>query len=111
MNIKIGDTIYYREERVMYYATGVVLGETSRSWLILHVGYTAWQLKELGKYAKRLPKSMKGYTLGTKRDLDLQIWYLRHRYSVGSLLESQDAEVVLKVAKLIGYTELPKGDL
>jgi hypothetical protein len=109
MKPKVGEVIYVRNEYQVTYAGYEVVGETSRSWLVLPVGAAGWQKTALDRYARKLPKSGKGYIFGTQADQALAQWASKNRYNIGSFLQgTADAAVILAVAKLIGYKNLPE---
>lgn len=108
--IKIGSTIYYRHTAAILYNKAKVFGESSRSWHCLRPDAPQWELDDLKRYAKKVPKNLINYALGTKEDADLAVWVLEHRHRIGSVVTGQDANMLLKIAHLINYDELPKAD-
>jgi hypothetical protein len=107
--MKIGDVIYYIMDNGYSFQTKEIVGETSRSWVTLAVGAPSWKKESprLERYATKLPKSGKGYRLGTKAEADLQSWALANRYEISRKVERlQDRKVLLAIARMVGYEKL-----
>jgi len=107
--IKVGDTIYYSRLHGNYREV-IVISETSRSWVVAGINDaklykdSVWFVKQCTK----LPKNGNGWVQGTKHDVDLQQWYFANRHGVATVLEGQEPAMVLAVAKLIHYNNLPE---
>jgi hypothetical protein len=61
MNFYIGQTVYIQKTNSCGFRHYKVLGETSRSWIVLSQPASEWKEKYLDKYADKLPKNGKGY--------------------------------------------------
>lgn len=108
------------------YQTYLVVGETSRSWLLATKG-SEWMVESYRKdpdhYGKQLTKlAKKGqrpnfvghegddlWALGTAEDVKLNRWATEHRYKVKEKLDWTDDAIILAIAKLVGYTPLVEG--
>lgn len=105
--MKIGDTIYYQEKggHPAFWYKAVILGETSRSWLV-NASNEWWTDRPelIGHYAKKLPKSGTKFT--TKEKAELQSWTMTQRYQIARTVERlNDGALLRQVADLIGYKD------
>jgi glycosyltransferase involved in cell wall biosynthesis len=95
-----------RECNPFYYEYELV-GETSRSWLILAVGADAWMKCDLKRYAQKLPKNGKGYEFGTKQSMEMAEWAGKYRYNIGQLVGClSDPHMLATIARMIGFKNL-----
>jgi len=112
--MKVGDTFYYRKPTGgRLYLQAVILRETSRSWIVARFedaklfGELEWFINQCTK----LPKSGKGWVLGTKHDADLALWALAERPRICVSIAGQTPKTLLEIAKLIGYQKLPQEEV
>lgn len=111
--IKIGDVIYYRHERGgITFIEKEIVGETSRSWLLLDKSSYQWQRNQLARYATKLPKCLRdkdgAFFLGTKEQAELGRWAQQYSYQIGNRVQyTHDAEKMLATAKLYDFHPLP----
>lgn len=109
--MKIGDVVWIKEEYSYTYNKKEVVGETSRSWIVLPPDALDWQRSELARYGKKLPKSGNGWTPGTEEDAKLHLWAQSNRWKIGSAVDGErDAKILLQIAVLIGYKDLPENN-
>jgi hypothetical protein len=107
--MKIGDTIYVLAEHAVLFQSYEIVGETSRSWTVVDNEAAPWQKLSpyVDKYAKKLPKNLKGYQVGTKREADLAKWGVANRYEISRRVERfAEPEKMLAIARMIGYDNL-----
>lgn len=83
-----------------------VIGETSRSWIIGHIGYN----QEIFKAPKSDPFKSKGSEFGlvkkifTEKMKDDDIWVNSHKIEIIDRLRmTKDADLFKRIAKEIGY--------
>lgn len=105
--IAIGSVIYYRKEHAVLFEKTKVFGESTKSWYCLHESASTWKLENLSVYATKIPKNLKGLVIGNEGDAALAQWSLSHRYRIGSVVEGQDPQKLLEIARLVGYADLP----
>ena len=107
---KIGDVVYIKKEFDRVYREWRLVGETSRSWLMLPSSKkNDWQLEYLDRYAVKFPKNGKGYVFGIERDVQLSNWAVDNCYRIGTTVNSlQDPNLLLTIARMIGYEKLPE---
>lgn len=108
--IAIGDTIYYRstEWEGSQYQKRLVVGETSRSWLLQSTdSRDSWTFGD-PRYATKLPKSLTGFALGNEDMMKKRLWSAQHRNAIQKKLDwVYDPEVMIAVAQLLNY-EVPE---
>lgn len=111
--MKIGEQIRVLQRHSRHYFKYTVVGETSRSWLLIPEGQQ-WVvdgfLKEpTGHYANcvvKLPKAgeKKGdWKLGTEANENLAKWAVTNYYEIASRVQSCGPEILFEVAKLVGF--------
>ena len=115
---KIGQTINVLRHGCQRYSTYHVVGETSRSWLLIPEGQD-WivrgYLKEPhGHYANYLVRLAKAdlkrgdARLGTAVDVAIAQWAEEHRWRVKEKLDWATPDTIVAIAKMVGYTPLPE---
>lgn len=100
----IGETIYYRSDSRGWVQKSNLLGETSRSWLV--GDSKEWWAKSperIAQFASKLPK--KTTVFETAEAYELAQWAHKNRYQIKTHIEFCSAEVLKKVAEIIGYKE------
>lgn len=111
-SIKVGDQIYYRSTDCgNTFRHADVIGETSRSWIVIGANATDWQREQPDHYATKIPKSLKGLEFGTKERADLVAWAMQNSYYIREMMSYgfYDADKILAIAKILGYPNLPEG--
>ena len=102
--LTVGETFYIKHDHSPLFWEQLVIGETNRSWIVTGPGGLAsWQTPE--DYGTKLPKSGKGWTLGTKRDKELYAWANQHRWMIGNAVNFATPEQLRTIADMIGYKE------
>jgi hypothetical protein len=109
--MKIGDTIYFIVEDDVLFQTCEIVGETPRSWLAIRPTSTGWMREDwyIKKHAKKIPKSLKGYRVGTKREAELQSWAVNNAQDIADIVRSlriKDSNLLATVARMVGYSKL-----
>lgn len=105
--MKIGERVWIKQKYGLW-AEQEVVGETSRSWIIIHPDTPSWQRFNPDKYGTKLAKSGRDWEIGTEADVKLSRWADTNRWRISSFVEGiKEANFLLQVARLIGYKELP----
>jgi hypothetical protein len=122
---KIGQEISVLRQYSRMYQSYTVVGETTRSWLLVPKGVT-WLLEAYrgnpGYYKDSCTKLAKNgqrpnfvgqdgkdlWTLGTDADVALNNWAVEHRYKVKERVDFQNDETMLAIARLVRYP-IPEG--
>jgi hypothetical protein len=102
--MQVGDMIYVRGEHSFSFRERKVVGETSRSWLVKPLASLdfAWEKPT------KLPKNGKGWVCGTPEEAKLWDWANAEKYRIGTAVQNcSDQQLLLQVAKIIGYKRLP----
>jgi hypothetical protein len=106
-SIKVGDRIYVLREHCILFSEYEVVAETSISWVVLSPGTQTWQMRDLAMYGTKLPKTGRGYRLGTKNEAELVQWGLTHRYEISRLVDRlENYTMLLTIARMVGYDKL-----
>jgi hypothetical protein len=65
-----------------------------------------WQRARPEFYGTKLPKTLKGFEIGTEKQAELKRWAAHNRYRIGQVTGTiWDPIVLQKIAELIGYKE------
>ena len=109
--MKIGDVIWYRtlSWEGSPYDCVKVLRETSRSWIVVNIKDVDLDWKCANdRYCTKLPKSGKGWAVGSDLSVALQRWQAENRYKISKAVERlYDGEKLLAIAQIVGYDILP----
>lgn len=102
-NLKVGDTVYYRRTTgAGYFYAAIVEAETTRSWVVVPVNSADW-MRRRAEYQTKIPKTLKGYELGTKRSLEITKWGYENRYKIASHVGGlMDFTLLAEIARMIG---------
>jgi hypothetical protein len=114
--IKVGDHIWIRGQHSFHFDERVVVGETKISWVTVDAhsagpyqtlsGYQPWYVE---RYAKKLPKRLKGYLVADEDSAKLHNWAISERYHIARKVEyATDPVIILAIAKLVGHKQ-PEG--
>lgn len=112
--MKIGDIIWYRPADGAAYLhlfnKAEILGETSRSWLVLPPGHYAKGSDRLERYAEKLPKNLKDFEIGNEQRSTLVKWAQRQRYAISDkVTRCGNENILLTIARMVGHEHLPEG--
>lgn len=105
-SIKVGDVIFYRYTGYWGspYRQVEVVGETSRSWLILAIEDISWQRSNPERYADKLPKNFKGFELGNDVLVARHRWAVDNRYLLSKAVSSLTSiETIIAIGKLLDH--------
>ena len=112
--MKVGDTIWYRQFPYggYIYHSGEIVGETSRSWVVVPVGAEGWQRADADRFGLKIPKSLKGYQIGTEKDAGLAKWASDHCWRIGQMVSAHisNPALLLQLAALVGYKDIPESE-
>ena len=112
--MKVGDTIWYRQFPYggYIYHSGEIVGETLRSWVVLPSEAADWKRQHPDVYGLKIPKSLKGYQIGTEKDADLAKWASAHYRRIGQMVSAHisNPALLLQLAALAGYKDLPESE-
>lgn len=104
---KVGDVIQVLPEHGRYYYKRVVVDETPRSWVLLDEKYAVGYRKNNGWYGRivtKMPKSLKGWKIGTQLDADRLKWVNENQYRVSELVRyTFDPDKLIAIAKIYGH--------
>jgi hypothetical protein len=109
--MKVGDVIWYRSLSGggSLYNQVEIVRETPRSWVVLGVEKAAvpW-MRASDMYCTKLPKSGKGWIVGSDLAAALQQWAMTNRYNISQqVYATYDSEKLLDIAQIVGYDILP----
>lgn len=106
-SIKVGDVLIYRstEWPGSQYQTRKVVGETTRSWLIMSMHHAdMWQHDNPERWAEKLPKTLKGYEIGTAEQAAKKLWASSNLSKIRQQLDwLYDADKIIAIAQVLGY--------
>lgn len=109
--MKIGDIIWIRSTdwAGSLFDEKVIVGETDRSWLVMSNRIEdSWALTSQWaiKKADKVPKTLKGFEIGSEQLAKEKRWAMSNRYKISRRVERLENPVLLiKIAELIGYKE------
>jgi hypothetical protein len=120
-DLKVGDKLwFYDENRRRYDKDGrhpiwrdhwverVIVGETSRSWMVWLVGTEAsWSPLLASKLPKAAFRDGRAPRLWARSvaEIERQEWVRTHRYPIQSKVAyCEDYDVLVQIAKLVGYS-------
>lgn len=115
---KVGDIVYYKWDRDVWWAEREIVGETSRSWLVLYLGASDYMKDpthyNYPSYCTKLPKSgtstdrhgnIDHWQAGTKLTMDRAKWVLDNIKGVGAKIQFSVGRVtphqLLEIAKIL----------
>lgn len=111
--MKIDDKIRVLRRFNRLYQNFTVVGETSRSWLLVPEGQDwiveGYKKDPTGRYANYTIKLAKvglkkgDWKLGTEADEKLAKWALEHHYAITSRVQVCEPQIMIEVAKLVGF--------
>jgi hypothetical protein len=112
-DIKVGQTVLILQKYGRLYTKYHVLGETSRSWIVVAEGHGDWVKTSYakdplhyGKYVQKIAKAgeVKGdWRVGTDEDARQTLWAVKNAYAISSRVSVADAPILIQIAKLIGF--------
>ena len=99
---QIGEVFYYRRSHNHFVQKSVLLGESSRRWMI-GAGNEWWakDAEKIPKFATKLPK--KTTLIETAESYELSKWASTERWKIREKIDSCTPEQLKKVAEIIGY--------
>jgi hypothetical protein len=109
-NPKVGDTIYFKNAS-KWIQQAVLIGETSRSWIIRGradvTDVPKYMLDNPEVYGKKLAK--RSIEFSSALEYEIQNWAMNNKYSLADAVRNADTKTLIAVAKLINFPNLPKG--
>jgi hypothetical protein len=110
--MKVGDVFWMRSTSWAgsLFNEYEVLGETSRSWVLISKDAAGWQRDDPKRYGFKLPKTMHGYEIGTPELAELKRWAMSNRYRISQWVSAVgnptvNPTVLKQIAELIDYKE------
>ena len=112
--MKVGKKIWYHKfpHGGYLYHSGEIVEETSRSWVVLPSEAADWKRRHLDVYGLKIPKSLKGYQIGTEKDADLAKWASDHCGRISEMVSAHisNPALLLQLAALVGYKDIPESE-